>query len=142
MLHRSLAAAGDAGHHAVHVPKKILERSAQYTHSTTLGWMHFHSEANYRKIHAGWKAYSKENMDIFGQTIPFPVRHFETKLPGMWMGAGHHNPKQWGPYNWVLARKWWLITYGGAAMPMFTFYKRVHDNGFEVKNRGAVFGMD
>jgi hypothetical protein len=143
MLHRSLVATGGHGHgHGHHVPKKIIERSAQYTHSTTLGWYHFHPEANFRKRHLGFKAYSKENMDIFGQNIPFPVRHFDTKAPGMWMGAGHHNPKQWGPCKWLGLRKWWMVSMGGTFMPMCTYYKRMSDNGFEHKNKGAVFGMD
>ena len=142
MLHRSLVTAGELKYFQPHKPQKVIERAAHYTQGSSLGWLHFHSEANYRKTHLGWKAYAKENMDIFGQNIPYPVRHFEGKLPGMWMGGCHHNPKHWGAYNWKMARKWWLVTYGGAMVPMLTFYKRMKDNGFEQKNMGAVFGMD
>lgn len=143
MLHRSLAVAGDLKYFQPHKPKKIIERAAEYTHGSTLGWMHFHAEANYRKQPAGWKAYSKANMDIFGQTAsPWPMRHFETKLPGIWFAAGHHNPKLWGWGQWFVFRKWVLLTGSGVAAPLLTLYKRMRDNGFEIKNRGAVFGIE
>ena len=142
MLHRTLAAAGDVAQHKPHVPKKVIERAAAYTASANLGCFHFHSEMNYRKKHAGWRTYTKANMDVWGEVAnPYPVRHAETKFPGIWMGAGHHNPKQWGWMNMFVARKWWMVTYGGACVPLLGFYKRMYDNGFEQKNMGAVFGM-
>ena len=142
MLHRTLAAAGEVGYHKPHVAKKIIERQANYTHGSNLGSLHFHSEMNYRKVPAGWKAYNKNHMDVWGEAMnPLPHRHVETKLPGIWSGAGHHNPKQWGWMNMFVARKWWLITYGGSCVPILTYYKRMYDNGFEQKNMGAVFGI-
>jgi hypothetical protein len=143
MLHRSLVVAGEVGYHKPHVAKKILERSATYTHNSNLQCVHYHKEMNYRKKPLGWKAYSKENMDIWGEAMnPLPWRHAETKFPGIWMGCGHHNPKQWGWAHMFVARKWWCITYGGSLVPLLTYWKRMNDNGFEQKNMGAVFGMD
>ena len=151
MLHRTLLQAGGDhahggghghGHIAAHTPQKIIERSALYTHGSSLGYLHFHAEPNFRKKPLGMQAYSWANMDIFGQVIPAPFRHVETKIPGMWYGLGHMSMRTWGWMNMKMARKWWCVCLTGSAIPWLTLYKRQYVNGFQQKNRGAVFGMD
>ncbi len=119
----------------------IIERSAPYTHTSSLSWFHFHTEPNFRKKPLGWGAY--KHADVFAPFhATFPIRHCEKSvLPGIWFGWGHIHTKYFGPYNWVIARKWWGISFGGTAMTGVTYWWRMYRNGWETKNRGAVSGM-
>lgn len=139
MLHRTLTAPGEVGYHQPHVPKKVIERSAAYTHSSTLGHIHFHKEANYRKKPLGFAAYSMKNMDIWGNQS-MPLRHIETKMPGTWF-AGGHVPLAFN-YRGRMARKWFAVYGGGVGMAMLNYTWRMHKNGWELRNRGAVYGME
>jgi hypothetical protein len=127
---------------AVHVLKPCANpRAAGYAHSNTLGWVHFHKEMNYRKTPLFWQAYSNKNMDCWAawQTMG-PVRHVETKAPGMWFGAGHMSKRHWGFLMWRVGGKWFLSTGAGFCFGIFVWIRRMALNGFQVKNAGAVTG--
>lgn len=150
MLHRSLARAGshaahDAGHHG-HAPAHIIKGSAPYTHSTTLSWIHAHKELNYRKKALGWGAYSAKNCDVFAPFAnTYPARHIETKLPGMWMGAGHLRvcPEQFGWRSWKFHARFALVPMASLGLFAFMYWWRIaHLNGWTIKNKGAVSGGD
>ena len=147
MLHRSLRRTGSAAAHDLPVSKnvQIIERSAPYTHSTSLGWVHVHKEMNFRPHAMGWRAYTSKYMDPFAPfSQTYPARHVETKFPGMWMGCGHLrvDEKNFGKFLW----KWYLKgTWGQLAGCAYVFYgwwfRIGYVNNYAIRNKGAVSGM-
>ncbi len=144
MLHRTLKPlGGDVAHHghghAAHAAKKLIPGSAGYYNRTDLGWVHGHREMNYRKKSLGFKAYTKEHMDIWA---PFankaPFRHMETATPGMWFAAGHNDLFSGAP------NRYWGKTFLFMVVPFpymyFCYRFRFAKGGYVQKNVGAVFG--
>ncbi len=148
MLHSTFKSMGDHGahgHSAEPVKVHIIERSAAYTHTSSLGWMHFHMEPNFRKKPLGWKAYSAQNLDVFAPFhVGLPRRHAEKAVfPGLWSGWGHMNARHFGWCNIKVARKWWMAGWFPFAVALFLFWYRIgYKQNWETKNKGAVSGME
>jgi hypothetical protein len=149
MLARTLLKSGhsEVAHHSGHAAhghaaKKIIPGTAGYMARTDLGWVHGHHELNYRKTSLGFKAYNKDNMDIwapFANKLPF--RHMETSAPGMWFAGGTPAVHHWGFLKWPLNSK--VVTTWFTAIPFayLGYRMRWAKGGYTQKNMGAVFGV-
>ena len=131
-------AAVSAPPEGVHVP------AAKGNHSGLLGWLHVHKEWNFRKQPLGMKAYSKKHMDIyapFGFTAP--MRHVETPFPGAWMAGGHKPHPKYMRHGWNIAWRIAIPAILGIPVGCIGWYRKViHLGQWEIKNAGAVTGME
>lgn len=121
-----------------------IERAGAYLRFSTLR-MHPHHEPNYRARPVGWKGWnSKQYMDPWAPfALTTPVRHVDRPFSGIWFGMGHFALKNFfGPLHW----KFWLrVSFLGVVGWIYalgTYALRMHRNGWEWKNRGAVFSME
>ncbi|KAF8284771.1 hypothetical protein TcYC6_0042340 [Trypanosoma cruzi] len=136
-------ASSSASHHII-APVAALERAAPYTRFNTLR-MHAHREGNFRARPAGWRAWRDPALQ--DPYAPFvmqsPTRHVDRQGAGMWFGMGHFAMKNFfGILHWRLAMRLSIWGILGFAIPGATYALRMHRNGWEWKNRGAVFAMD
>lgn len=147
MLHSSLInkdAHPEAGQIAPRVAannRNARKAMAGYAQSWNLGWIHLHSEMNYRKKELGYAAYTYKHTDYYApwQTTS-PCRHIQKPLPGSWFGAGH-----WNCYlNHNVAWKLWTRSFIclGSLYPIYAHWRRMTRNGWQVKNKAAVYGID
>ena len=144
-----VAAHGHGGHAAEHGHGhghgahaiKIIERSAPYTHTSSLSWYHFHLEPNFRKEPLHYGAY--KTMDVFAPFhSTFPIRNVEKAFaPGLWFGWAHVHASKWGKWNWKLGRKVFPTMQGAWIVSVALYWLRFHKTGWETKNKGAVSGM-
>ena len=146
MLHSTFVSKGHVAshghdHHAPAAKIHIIERSAPYTHTSSLSWYHFHLEPNFRKEPLHYGAY--KTMDVFAPFhSTFPIRNVEKAfMPGLWFGWGHVHASKWGKWNWKLARKAAVWTHGATVVSLLLYWLRFHKTGWETKNTGAVSGM-
>ena len=128
-LHGSGHGAAD-GHHAAHTNG----RAGHPYHLCA----HGHKEMNYRKKALGWKAYYQ--CDSFAPfQVMLPRYHVETVYPGRWFGAGHYNMKEkW----WTFGIQGFATIGGGLGIGYFQYWVRMHRNGWVIKNKGAITGID
>ncbi|AAZ12770.1 uncharacterized protein TEOVI_000529600 [Trypanosoma equiperdum] len=121
-----------------------VTRAAPYTRFSTLR-LHGHKEPNFRARPAGWKGWNDPKLQ--DPWAPFaqqsPCRHVERQGAGCWFAMGHFALKDFfGVLHW---RFWARIAiWGGSGMSiaLWTYALRMHRNGWEWKNRGAVFAME
>ncbi|CBZ23435.1 conserved hypothetical protein [Leishmania mexicana MHOM/GT/2001/U1103] len=121
-----------------------IERAGAYLRFSTLR-VHPHHEPNFRACPVGWKAWnSKQYMDPWAPyPLTSPVRHVDRPFSGMWFGMGHFALKNFfGPFHWKF---WARVSFFGTlgwVYSLGSYALRMHRNGWEWKNRGAVFSMD
>mmetsp|Transcript_29016 Transcript_29016/g.33527 ORF Transcript_29016/g.33527 Transcript_29016/m.33527 type:complete len:144 (+) Transcript_29016:31-462(+) len=143
MLAKTLRRAGDHGSHVPAISK--LDRVASYMAGAQIT-VHPHEEPNFRKRPVGWAGWnSPKYTDPFAPFVQqTPVRHVDRgAFFGMWFGMGHFALKNFfGPLHW----KFWLrvafcgVAGWGAALALYSL--RMWKNGWQWKNRGAVYGLD
>ncbi|CAD2222445.1 hypothetical protein AGDE_00223 [Angomonas deanei] len=107
--------------------------------------LHAHKEGNFRVKPMGWKAWnSKQFKDPFAPfELTTPTHHLDRPFSGAWFGFGHFALKNFfGPLHWKFALRLSFWGIGGLGVGLFTYGLRMHRNGWEWKNRGAVFSMD
>lgn len=149
MLAKTLRRAGGGhGHgHGSSVPSTVaIDRTAPYFNHSKIVGFHAHHEPNFRKAPVGWAGWnSPKYQDPFAPYMQqTPVRHVEKgAMFGMWFGMGHFALKNFfGPLHW----KFWARTGGigfcGWSAALFFYSVRMSKNGWQWKNRGAVFGME
>ncbi|RNF05559.1 hypothetical protein TraAM80_04498 [Trypanosoma rangeli] len=131
------------GLHAI-APVAAIERAAPYTRFNTLR-LHAHHEPNFRAQPAGWRGWTDPKLQ--DPYAPFmlqsPVRHVDRQCAGMWFGMGHFALKNFfGICHWRFALRIAFWGVGGWAFSLGTYALRMHRNGWQWKNRGAVFAMD
>ena len=144
MLHHTLRRAGDHAAHGDHHKAAVLniERQAHYTTYNNLGLVHHHNEPNYRKKPAGWAAFNNPKLIDPMEAFPFqtPIRHVDRTGAGMWFGMGHFNPKMFSHWQGFWRFHFWGIA--GSLTWMMVYARKMSLNGWQQKNRGAVFGTD
>lgn len=121
-----------------------IERAAPYLKFNTLR-MHTHHEPNFRARPVGWKGWnSKQYQDPWAPfPMTSPVRHVDRLFCGIWFGMGHFAIKNFfGPFSWKLAARLSFWGVAGWTYALGTYALRMHRNGWQWKNRGAVFEME
>lgn len=121
-----------------------IERAAPYLRFHTLR-LHAHHEPNFRARPVGWKAWnSKQYMDPWAPyPLTSPVRHVDRPFSGIWFGLGHFAIKDYfGVFSWKLWARLSFLGTVGWTYALGTYALRMHRNGWEWKNRGAVFAME
>lgn len=121
-----------------------IERAGHYLRFNTLK-MHPHKEGNFRARPVGWKGWnSKEYQDPWAPfMLTSPLRHVDRQFAGIWFGMGHFAIKDFfGPLSWKLALRLSFWGIGGWSFALGTYFLRMYKNGWEWKNRGAVFEME
>ncbi|EPY23846.1 hypothetical protein STCU_07424 [Strigomonas culicis] len=143
MLASALRRSGSHGASAV-ATIPAIERASPNLRFSTLR-LHKHEEGNFRARPMGWKAWnSKQFMDPFAPfALTTPVRHVDRAFSGIWFGMGHFALKNFfGPLNWKFALRLSIWGVAGIAVALLTWALRMHRNGWEWKNRGAVYSME
>lgn len=121
-----------------------IDRAAPYLRFNTLR-LHSH-EANFRARPMGRKAWtSKEFNDPFAPfSTQTPCRHVDRSMSGMWYGLGHISLKKniFGYFNWRFRVRLMFIGAVGWIYGFVTYAQRMYRNGWEWKNKSAVFALD
>lgn len=145
MLHNTLRKKG--AHEAVHVAHLHSDRVAKYASYSNFCGIHVHAEPNYRStpMTKGFKAWGPPQQDCFA---PFqqttPRRHISKTFDSVWFAGGHiaMKPGFFGPLNWRVWRGFVMFNWIGVTLGMGTYLKRMYQNDWDWKNKGAVFGME
>ena len=105
-----------------------------------LGQYHAHHEPNFRKAPLAWKAYHHPNMDTWAPlSMREPIRHYERATPGMWFAAGHMDLRKFPTWKLLIKTNWFMLT--GTFLAYLNWQRRMHLNGYVIKNQGAVDGF-
>ncbi|KAH9588794.1 hypothetical protein LSM04_007845 [Trypanosoma melophagium] len=144
MLASALRRGGhETASHAI-APVAAIDRAAPYMRFNTLR-MHAHHEPNYRARPAGWAGWNDKRLQ--DPYAPFaqqsPCRHVDRMFAGIWFGMGHFALRNFfGPLHWRFAARLMFWGVAGWLYALWTYGLRMHRNGWEWKNRGAVFAME
>ena len=145
MLHNTLRKKGAA--EAANVAVLHSERAAPYISNSNLCGIHAHAELNFRKRPplGAFKAWGPPYADPYA---PFqqitPRRHISKTLESFWFAGGHiaMKPGFFGIGNYKIFRWFQGINLVGVSLALFTYWKKMSVNGWDWKNKGAVFGME
>ena len=147
MLARSLRRAG--GDQKLHSLQMSNPATAEYFNSCNmLTHVHHHKEYPYKKQRLGWAAWSPPHYEPFATfEHTTPCRHFNRWYMGSEHGAGHFAFPRPGTWTVGMFMRHWLkslnfIGIVGVPLSLFDWWWRMHRNGWEWLNKGAVIGSD
>ena len=150
MLSRTLRRSGHEVAHHGHGKEVAslasLERAAAYMQRTHIPGFHFHNEPHYRKNPLGWAAWN--NAKYTDPYAPYqlhtPTRHIDRgPFFGTQFGFAHFSGmKHAGPFAWRFRVRVSALGVAGILISLLMYYFRMWRNGWQWKNRGAVFGTD
>lgn len=139
-------AAASHGHASAVSAVASIDRAAPYMATMSMNNFHAHAEPNFRKRPVGWAGWA--NPKYCDPYQPYmqqtPVRHVDRgSFNGMWFGMGHFAIKNhFGFMHWKMWLRLAFCGVTGLVVSAFVYCLRMSRNGWQWKNRGAVFGLD